>query len=351
MATDARRDVNAVLKGLQAWLDAQDPDSVSEVVGHQHPSAGYSGETILVDVRRSSAGSSGVERLALKLPPTGTGIFPTYDFTLQAAVQSAAAAAGVPVPVPVQNESDTRWLGVPFLVMPAIPGHIIDDVPVRDPWLTEVEPELNTAVHGSYFDVLADIHRVDWRAAGLEHVVPMRDNAAEIAYWRGYLAWFADGARLAPTLLEALDWCGRHQPASEPTPSLLWGDVRLGNVIFDETRAPIAVLDWEMASIGAAEHDLGWALALEATQQELLRRTVPGFLERRDAVARYEARLGRRSQDLAWYETLAMVRSTAIMTKVAHLQELAGEPASLPISDNPLLHILRRRIAESEESQ
>ena len=154
-----------------------------------------------------------------------------------------------------------------------------------------------------------------------------------------------------PQLVEALDWCVAHRPASEPEASLLWGDVRLGNVIFDEDRAPVAVLDWEMATIGAAEHDLAWTRTLEATQDELFGRTVPGFFDHDAAVARYEARLGRPVQDFDWYEIFAMVRSTAIMTRVAHLRELAGQPELFPIADNPILQILTRRMAGADAAR
>ena len=65
-------------------------------------------------------------------------------------------------------------------------------------------------------------------------------------------------------------------------------------------------------------------------------------------MARYETRLGRPVQDLAWYEIFAMVRSTAVMTRVAHLNDLAGRPALFPIADNPILGILQRHIAEAE---
>ena len=46
-----------------------------------------------------------------------------------------------------------------------------------------------------------------------------------------------------------------------------------------------------------------------------------------------------------------MVRSTAIMTRVAHLRDLAGEPELFPIADNPILGLLARRIAEAEAAR
>ena len=102
-----------------------------------------------------------------------------------------------------------------------------------------------------------------------------------------------------------------------------------------------------MATIGAAEHDLGWTLTLQATQDEMIRRTVPGFLDRDAVVARYEARLGRSVQHLEFYEVFAMVRSTAIMTRISILNERRGEPSVLPVADNPILDLLARRIREA----
>jgi len=203
-------------------------------------------------------------------------------------------------------------------------------------------------VHGHFLDTIADIHRIDWRAHGLGEVVPARDNTAEIARWRDYLGWYGGGDVLVPALVDALDWCGSHRPEAEAEASLLWGDVRLGNVIFDEVGTPVAVLDWEMATIGAAEHDLAWTLILDAIQAELLGRRVAGFLDHDAAVARFEARQGRQVRDLGWYEIFAMVRSTAIMTRIAHLRDLAGEPGLFPIAENPLIGILERRIAAAE---
>ena len=114
----------------------------------------------------------------------------------------------------------------------------------------------------------------------------------------------------------------------------------------DDNRRPVAVLDWEMTTIGPAEHDLAWHLTLEATQNELFGRSVPGFLGHDDACRYYEDQAGRPLQSLEWFEVLAMVRSTAIMTRLAYLQEQDGKPPMLPLADNPLLDLLTRRIAE-----
>jgi aminoglycoside phosphotransferase (APT) family kinase protein len=231
--------------------------------------------------------------------------------------------------------------------MPAVEGQIFGEVPAFDERLKDAAPETNAAFHSMFLDLVADINRIDWRGAGLDGIVPRRNNAAEIAHWRHYLAWYADGEVIVPALVEALNWCEDNQPSHEPDPSLCWGDVRIENMIVDDDRRLVAVLDWEMATIGAAEHDLAWALTLEATQEELMSRTVPGFLDHDAALSRYEERLGRRVVDLDWYEVLAALRSTAIMSRIAHLNDQRGEPNFFPIADNPVLDILARRIEEA----
>ncbi len=346
MALSVQRDPDAVVAGFVAWLRAQDPTATIEAVGYERPSDGFSSETFLVDLHRDGPNGPHDERQVLRLPSPVAGIFPDYDLTRQARAQEAAAAGGIPVAVPVRIESDPQWLGTEFLVMPVVEGHVPGQSPTRDHWITKAPEALQTTMYENYLDVIAAINRIDWDAGDLAEFVPQRDNGAEIGYWRDYLEWYADGEVLVPVLADALEWCAANRPVSEPAPSLLWGDVRLGNVIFDEARAPAAVLDWEMATIGAAEHDLAWHLTLDATQNELFRRTVPGFLDHDAAVARYEAQLGRRLQDLGWYEIFALVRSTSIMTRVAHLHSQAGLPEYFPIADNPILAILQRRIAE-----
>ena len=62
-------------------------------------------------------------------------------------------------------------------------------------------------------------------------------------------------------------------------------------------------------------------------------------------MAAYGEATGRETGDLDWYETFAMVRSTALMTRLADLRRDAGEPALLPIGDNPVLDLLRSRIS------
>ena len=93
--------------------------------------------------------------------------------------------------------------------------------------------------------------------------------------WVAYVEWSSDGDPL-PALAQALDWCGRHVPEERP-PVLLWGDVRLGNLVFDSERHVTAVLDWDLASLGPREMDLGWHFGLEFMMEALFGGRLSGF--------------------------------------------------------------------------
>ena len=347
MSLAVERDLSTVASGITRWLAAQRGVADLALTRCDRPTEGLSSETLMVEAAGSGPDGPYAESLVVRLAPSAAGIFPEYALAVQAHAQDAAAANGVPAAVPAELETDPQWIGAPFMVMPAIEGHIPGPAPSHDRWINE-SIEQAGLVSRRLFDTLAAIHTVDWRAAGLDRVVPVRDLDGELAYWTRYLDWYAGGEVAAPALHEALAWCRAHRPKDDPPAAFLWGDVRLGNIIFDEQRNPVAVLDWEMTTIGAPEHDLAWYLTLEWIQTELFGAAVPGFLAPDDACAYYEAQVGRSLQSLEWFEVFAMLRSSAIMTRLAVVQEQQGAQPMLPIADNPILDLLSRRITEAD---
>jgi len=332
-----QRDLETVVDGFLRWLaDRRDTEAVAEDV--LRPTDGWSSETVLIQARVDGR----PEGHAVRLAPVGAGIFPTYDLGLQARAQGEAAARGVPAAVPAEVVDDSAWLGEPFLVMPLVAGHVPGEMPAFDPWARSLDPTDQPRLHQGLADALATLH-----TAVPPDDLPHRSIEDELAAWSDYLAWFADGDEPAPVLTAALAWCGEHRPALEPPSAFLWGDVRLGNVVFADDGSVAAVLDWEMATVGAPEHDLGWWFGLEAMQDELVGGRADGFPSLASLRARYEAGLGRPLQDLGWYETFALFRSAAILTRISLLQQRAGLEPRLPLADNPVLDHLRRRLREA----
>ena len=101
-----------------------------------------------------------------------------------------------------------------------------------------------------------------------------------------------------------------------------------------------AVLDWDLASLGPPEMDLGWHFGLEFMMASLFGRSVPGFPDRAESFARYERASGHavREDDLAWHEVFALVRALAINDR--H-QRITGDRHR---RDNPMGAVLLERV-------
>jgi aminoglycoside phosphotransferase (APT) family kinase protein len=317
-----QRDPEELRAGLGRWLGR----SVGTI---ERPPAGFSCETLVVD-----------RALVVRLPPLGDGIFPTYDLAQQAQVQDAAGEAGVPVAGPTRYEADPSFLGAGFVAMPFVDGVIPADFTPADPWLAGLPDDgaRRTAWDG-YVDALAVLHRTPTGDLGLRTGL-----ADELDAWEAYADWSTDGSP-PRALVEVQAWCRAHCPGEEPPHGLLWGDVRLGNVVFDPgSCAPRAILDWDLASIGPIEMDLAWHLALEQVQTELSGMAVPGFGGRADAIARVEAGIGRPLHDLHWYEVFALARASAIATRITVLYERAGQRSMFRRGEDPTLAAAVARI-------
>lgn len=335
-------DDTSIAEGLARWL-ARDR-GVDEVTVDEltRPSVGYSSLTVLFRAR-FERDQPVTEHLVLRMAPPGPGIHLAYDLAVEHAAQGAAREAGVPVATPITLESEPEWLGAPFVVMPRVDGHIVGDVPAFDEWVLALTSERRRSLHDAFVAAVGAIHGAAIEPA-IAGGVPVRDDAAELEHWEAYLHWATGDAPVA-ALTEALDWCRAHAPmrADDPALVLCWGDVRFGNVVFGDDLRPRAVLDWDMTAIGSREHDVAWYTALTATIDRFSGQGVEGFPDRDGTIAQYELITGHRLHDLEWYETFAMVRSTAIMTRINLLSIDAGRAPTMPVHDNPLLDLLRER--------
>jgi aminoglycoside phosphotransferase (APT) family kinase protein len=325
-----------IAEALTAWLRDQGGwGSDVQVDALQRPSVGYASNTYLVDL------IDPVDRIVLRLPPDrDTHLGETLR--RQVRVQNALSDAGLPAPAPALYEPDDRRLGRPFLVMPCVDGHVGGEVPAIDAWVMASTPEQQAVLYRSFTDGMADLHRFDWRAASdLRDVLRGRDDRAvdHVAYWRRYLDWATDGAAPVP-VVAALDRCHATAPdrsdGRDPPPSLLWGDARLGNAIFDDDRLLVAMIDWETACLGPAELDVGYWLGLEAVLDEIMGTRPAGFPDRAETLARYGERLGRPLVDLDWYETLGLLSATCISARLTVLKK-GRAPTEAELASHPVL--------------
>jgi aminoglycoside phosphotransferase (APT) family kinase protein len=269
---------------------------------------------------------------------------------MQAQVMQALRAHDVvPVPRIIAYVEDPQWLGAPFLVMDRAEGRVPSDDPpfTLVGWVHDASPARQRALQGHFVSACAQIHRADWRGLGLGEIAARpggTDLHSELAWWSEYLDFAADGSP-SGLLSEARTWCVEHVPSDEPEPSLCWGDVRIPNVVFDVEDRPSAFLDWEMASIGPAELDIGWYLVMHGLTVTTTG-DLPGFRPRVEVLGLYETLLGRALLNLAWYETWAAFRAAAIMVRLTVLQHDVGLLPDLGRQEhNPPADLLRSLLA------
>jgi len=332
MAIPQARDLAALRARLTEWLARRLPAGADPAVDSIElpEKSGFSSETLLLDASWREDGERRGHGLVVRMRPSGFPIFPDYDMRLQVrCMEIAGREAQVPVPPLYWFEEDEGVLGQPFYAMGRVEGRVPPDNPPfpAQGWLFESSAAQQERLYRASIDVLARIHRLDWEKAGLHFLLRPDDGAPglpqQLGYWTRYLAW-AGAGREQPTLARALERLRATAPREPGPVGLNWGDSRIGNVIYCDWE-PAAVLDWEMATLGPGEVDLGWFLfmnrylAAAAGVPQL-----PGFLDREESLALYAERLGRPVLPLEWFEAFAAFRYGAIWLRIVQRFADAG---------------------------
>jgi aminoglycoside phosphotransferase (APT) family kinase protein len=224
---------------------------------------------------------------------------------------------------------DTSVIGAPFYLMQRVPGVVIR---TQLPAAFEEDVALRAGLGLELIDRLADLHAVDWQQVGLENFgKPTGYLERQLRRWSGQLD--ASRTRPTPDLDSVTIWLHEHLPESGPA-TIVHGDYRLDNAMFaSEPPARIlAILDWEMATIGDPLADLGYLLSFwrepqdaePALQDDAWNVTaLPGFCTRAQLVARYAERTGRTMEHVPFYVALAIWK-LAILLEGSYARHLAG---------------------------
>jgi aminoglycoside phosphotransferase (APT) family kinase protein len=234
---------------------------------------------------------------------------------------------------PVVGCDDANIFGAPFYVMERIGGRpILRAVPDR--WATA--PETHGRALEELIDGLVAIHAVDWASCGLGDMAHTGDYLSrQLDRWLEQLA--AYGGRDLPAAHRISDWLDAHRPADRPS-TLCHGDYKLDNVLFAPEPPPrlLAVVDWEMASIGDPLVDLAWALIFHPGSEGTLRlgmakeprfdvAHLPG---RAELVERYGTRAGCNTTTIGWYDVFARWKLAVVLegSYAKFLRGLSAKP-------------------------
>jgi aminoglycoside phosphotransferase (APT) family kinase protein len=208
----------------------------------------------------------------------------------------------------------------------------------RIPAAWAAAPETHGRALTELVDALVSIHEVDWEACGLGDLSHAHGSALsrQIDRWSAQLASY--GGRDLPAAARLAEWLATDLPPDQ-APALCHGDYKLDNVLYAPEAPPrlLAVVDWEMASIGDPLVDLAWALIFHPGPEGTLRLGMakePRFdLEalpsRDDLVERYGRRSGRDTSAIGWYDVFARWK-LAIALEGSYAKFVRGE------SDKPI---------------
>jgi aminoglycoside phosphotransferase (APT) family kinase protein len=260
----------------------------------------------------------GEREMVLRRPPRPPLPPSAHDVLREARLLRALQDTPARVPIVLAVCDDDAVIGSPFYVMERIPGEVI---------VTSIPDALDTPderrhIAEELIDALAEIHAVDWEAAGL-HGFGKPTGYLERQLRRFTGLWELNKTREIPAVERVGGWLAQNMPESGPA-TIVHGDFRLGNTIYaPEAPARLqAVLDWEMATIGDPLADIGylcmmWTESSDPTggMREALGGVTrrEGFPTREELIALYEQRTGRSMRDLRWYTSLALWKSVVFM--------------------------------------
>ena len=313
------RDVSTLPVVLSEWLSHVMPSGVRPEVTVESgvDSNGMSSETIILTGRWTQDGKPVEEKWVARVAPTAQDVPVFIDYRMDHqfdVIRLVAELTDVPVPRVRWIEPTGEVLGSPFFLMDLVEGIVPPDVmpyTFGGNWFADAPAEKQRELQDSTVEVLAKLHAIPnaGKTFGfLAEVDPPGDTAL-----RRHFEWLKEWYQFAvpdigrSELVEtALAWLEDNFPAdvASGNPVLAWGDSRIGNVLYQDFR-PVAVLDWEMATVGPRELDVAWIIFAHMVFQELAGLAglpgLPGVMREEDVRATYQKFSGVELGDLRWF--------------------------------------------------
>lgn len=255
-------------------------------------------------------------RWVLRRPPLGQVLATAHDMGREHRIIAALAPTAVPVPPVVGHCDEVSVNGAPFYVMDFVDGTV-----VRDLSGAEALPiETRRRAGESLIDVLAEIHAVDPAEVGLGDLARHEGYIErQLKRWRSQFE--ASRSRELPIMDEVHAQLAASIPEQGPA-TIVHGDYRLDNCMLDPNGSVVAVLDWELCTLGDPLADLGLLLVYwsEPGEQGSLAVTpatgTDGFPTRAELVERYAARTGRDTSAIDFYVAFGYWKLACILEGV-----------------------------------
>lgn len=218
---------------------------------------GQSNPTYLIDA------ASG--RYVLRRKPPGTLLVSAHAIEREFRVLDALRGSAVPVATPLHLCEDASVIGSPFYLMSHVQG-----LPQFDPSLPSLEPARRARIYGRVLDTLTALAQLDVAAHGLaDYGKPGNYFARQVGRWsEQYRASATEQIAAMDFLIAALPYA---VPPDEGRTALVHGDFRIDNLLWSDTDELLAVVDWELSTLGHPLADFGYfCMALRLPRNPVL---------------------------------------------------------------------------------
>jgi aminoglycoside phosphotransferase (APT) family kinase protein len=258
--------------------------------------------------------------LVLRRPPLGELLASAHDVAREYRILTGLASAAARVPRPIALCEDLGVTGAPFYAMEHVDGLIL----VHRETAERLPPWARAAAGNGLATTLAELHSLDLDALGLgDFRRPESLISRQLRRW--YRQWEGSKTRDLPLVDELAAQFQARMPVERET-VLVHGDYHLGNALAGEDGSLLAVLDWELCSVGDPMADVGLMVAYwgefgsaAGTPEGLFREPVtvlPGFPTAAEVAGAYALASGRELADLGFWVAFAYWKIAIIVEGV-----------------------------------
>ncbi|MBM4382744.1 MAG: phosphotransferase family protein [Deltaproteobacteria bacterium] len=308
---------------------------------------GASRETYRLVLHYEQHGRAHERRLILRRDPPGSLI--DTERRLEFAAYAAFWNTAVPVPEAIWLEEDPAHLDYAFCVMQELAGFEASPAMLLAPPYAEHREKIGA----QKWQILGEIAKADPNKLGLvgvmKDVAPAECWQRELGYWEGVID--EDELEPQPIMRAVIRWLRNNPPPPAQKISVVHGDYRTGNFLYDTAGDIHAILDWEMAHLGDPLEDLAWGL--NPVWMWARDGRAGGLLPRAHAIRTWESASGLRADPAAlqWWELFSCVKGQGIWVSSAReYQTGKNQDPILAISgylmtnaqDRAALHLLGR---------
>jgi aminoglycoside phosphotransferase (APT) family kinase protein len=300
------------IEALTNYLQKQLPGVEGAVTVEQFPH-GHSNLTYLVRV--------GAKEFVLRRPPFGNQVASAHDMGREFRILSRLNTVYPAAPRPELFCDDVSVVGSPFYLMERRNGLILRK---KLPAGLTINSDLARRMSTALIDNLAALHAIDYQSAGL----------AELGKPEGYVqrqvtGWTKRYVQAQTSTISSMDrvtgWLNENMPMEQGA-TVIHNDYKYDNVMLaaDDLTRIVAVLDWEMATIGDPLMDLGTSLGywVEATDPVPLQQAafgptaLPGSLTRKEIVERYQEQTGNAVDNPLFYYCFGLFKLAVIVQQI-----------------------------------